>query len=249
MKTQESQRASGTAGPVTGIDWRFLTVWTGMGIAVAILVLIALIGAIIPPLVAFALLYGVAVWLTRRGGRSGTIMSAVLSFLFIGLNAPFIVPSLSVPASTVDFVMTGLLVVLALSNLVSAIAALRSSSTGVRAALMGRATVALLLLVAVIAVIGRVTYDSPPAQTGDVQLTAQDFEFSASTIESEGGEVSVFVDNKDSALHTFTVEELDVDLQVPGGSTARVTFDAPAGSYEFICVPHESEMHGTLEVE
>lgn len=248
MKTQESQRAIGTSGR-TGIDWRILVVWTGMALAGALLVFTALIGAIIPPLIVFAVLYGVAVWLTRRGGRGGTIMSIVLSVLFLGSNAPFIVPSLSVPASTVDFVMTGVLVVLALSNLVSAIAALRSSSTGARAGLMGRATVALLLIVVAIAVVARVTYDSPPAQTGDVELVAQDFEFSTNTIESEGGEVSVFVDNKDSALHTFTVEELDVDLQVPGGSTARITFDAAAGSYEFICVPHETDMKGTLEVE
>lgn len=249
MRTQERQQAIDTSGPRTGIDWRILTVWTGMATAVAILVFMALIGAIIPPLIAFALLYGVAVWLTRRGGRAGTIMSAVLSFLFLGSNAPFIVPSLSVPASTIDFVMSGLVVVLALSNLISAIATLRRSSTGARAGLMGRATVALLLVVAAIAIVGRVTYDSPPAQAGDIELTAQDFEFSASTIESENGEISVFVDNKDSALHTFTVEELDVDLQVPGGSTARITFDAPAGSYEFICVPHASEMKGTLEIE
>lgn len=249
MKTQENQRAIGTPGPRAGIDWRILTVWTGMATAVALLVFTALIGEIIPPLIAFAVLYGVAVWLIRRGGRAGTIMSAVLSVLFLGLNAPFIVPSLSVPASTLDFVMTGLLVVLALGNLVSAIAALRSSSTGARAGLMGRTTAALLLVVVAVAIVGRVTYDSPPAQTGDIEIAAQNFEFSTSTIESEGGEISVFVDNKDSALHTFTVKELDVDLQVPGGSTARITFDAAAGSYEFICVPHEADMKGTLEVQ
>ena len=249
MKTEQGQQTITAPGSRTGIDWRILTVWTGMAIGVTLLVFTALIGEIIPPLVVFAALYGVAVWLTRRGGRAGTIMSVVLSVLFLVSNAPFIVPSLSVPASTLDFVMTGLLVVLAVSNLVSAIAALRSASTGGRAGLVSRATVALLLAVIAIAIVGRVTYDSPAAQTGDIELATQDFEFSTSTIESEGGEISVFVDNKDSALHTFTVEELDVDLQVPGGSTARITFDAAAGSYEFICAPHATDMKGTLEVE
>ncbi|MGH2698835.1 MAG: cupredoxin domain-containing protein [Actinomycetota bacterium] len=249
MKTQERQAGTGEPRGGAGMDWRILSVWTGMAIGVALLVFTALLGEIIPPLIVFALLYGVAVWLTRRGGRAGLIMTAVLSFLFLALNAPFIVPSLSVPASTVDFVMTGLFVVLAISNLVAAIAALRSTSTGVRAALAGRATVALLLVVAAVAVVGRVTYESAPAQSGDIQLTAQNVEFSTEVIEADGGEVSVFVENKDSALHTFTVEELDVDLQVPGGSTARITFDASAGSYEFICVPHASDMKGTLEVK
>ena len=247
MDTQE-RRTIGRAREGSGIDWRILAVWTGIGTAAALLVFTAIIGAIIPPLIVIAVLYGVGVWLTRRGGRAGTIMLAVVSILFLGLNAPFIVPAMSVPASTVDFVMTGLLVVLALSNLVSAIAASRGSSTGARAALAGRATVALMLLVVAVAVIGRVTYDSPAARSGDIEIAAQDYEFSTNVIEADGGEVSVFIDNKDSALHTFTVGELDVDVAIPGGSTARVTFDATAGSYEFICIPHESDMNGTLEV-
>jgi plastocyanin len=248
MKTQ-NQRTFSPGGRDSGIDWRILAVWTGIATAVALLIFTAIIGEIIPPIIVFAVLYGTAVWLTRRGGRAGTIMLAILSALFLASNAPFILPSLAVPASTVDFLMSGLLVVLALSNLVSAIASLRRSSTGARAGLVGRATLALILLVVVAAVIGRVTYDSPPAQTGDIEIAAQDFEFSTDVIDAEGGEVSVFIDNKDSALHTFTVEELDVDVAVPGGSTARVTFDATAGSYEFICIPHESDMKGTLEVQ
>jgi plastocyanin len=249
MKTQDTRTVGQDLPPTgTGMDWRILAVWTGIGVAVALLVFSAIIGAIIPPIVVFALLYGVGVWLTRRGGRAGTIMLTVLSILFLASNAPFILPSLAVPASTVDFLMSGLLVVLALSNLVAAIGALRRNSTGARVGLVGRATVALMLLVVAVAVVGRVTYDSPPAQTGDIKIAAQDFEFSTNVIEADGGEVSVFIDNKDSALHTFTVEELDVDVAVPGGSTARVTFDASAGSYEFICVPHESDMNGTLEV-
>ena len=248
MDTQE-RRTIGRAREGSGIDWRILAVWTGVGTAVALLVFTAIIGAIIPPLIVIAVLYGVGVWLTRRGGRAGTIMLAVVSILFLGLNAPFIVPAMAVPASTVDFVMTGLMVVLALSNLVSAIAASRASSTGARAGLAGRATVALMLLVVAVAVIGRVTYDSPAVQSGDIEIAAQDYKFSTNVIEADGGEVSVFIDNKDSALHTFTVEELDVDVAIPGGSTARVTFDATAGSYEFICIPHESDMNGTLEVQ
>jgi plastocyanin len=247
MRTQEEPTLNQSTDKA-GVDWRILAVWTGLGAALALLVFIALLGEIIPPLIAFAVLYGVAVWLTRRGGKAGLIMSAVLSVLVVVLNAPFIIPALAVPASTVDFVMTGVILVLAVTNLVAAIAALRSSSTGARVGLVGRAMVALLLIVLAVGVVARVTYESPPAQSGDIQLTAQDIEFTTDVIEANSGEVSVFVDNKDAALHTFTVEELDIDLQVPGGSTARITFDAPAGSYEFICVPHESVMKGTFEV-
>lgn len=243
MKTQNRQMPLGK----TGVDWRILLVWTGMGAAVALLVYILAMGEIIPPLLVFAVLYGVGVWLARRGGKAGPIMLGILSLLLVGLNAPFIVPALSVPASTVDFVMTGLLVLLALANLVSAVATLRASS-GMGARLVGRSLVALMLVVVAMAIVGRVTYDAPVSQSGDIKLAAQDYEFSTDLIEADGGTVSVFVDNKDTALHTFTVEGLDVDLQVPGGTTARVTFDATAGSYDFICVPHSDMMKGTLEV-
>jgi plastocyanin len=248
MRTQEETTFNPQPTDRRGANWRILAVWTGMGAGLALLVFIALLGEVIPPLIIFALLFGVSVWLTRRGGKAGLIMSAILSVLLLASNAPFIIPALSVPASTVDFVMTGLLVVLAVCNLVASIAALRSSSTGARVSLVGRSTVALLLIVVAVGVVARLTYDSPPAQSGDIELTTQDVEFSTDVIETDSGEVSVFVDNKDTALHTFTVEELDVDLQVPGGSTARITFDAAAGSYEFICRPHSSTMKGTLEV-
>lgn len=244
METQNRQMLTDK----TGLDWHILLVWTGMGAAVALLVFNLAAGAIIPPLLVFAVLYGVGVWLARRGGKAGPIMLGILSLLLLGLNAPFIVPALSVPASTVDFVMTGLLVSLALANLVSAVAELRAPN-GMGARLVGRSLVALMLVVVAVAIVGRVTYDSPVSQSGDIELAAQDYEFSTDVIEADGGEVSVFVDNRDSALHTFTVEGLDVDLQVPGGSTARVTFDATAGSYEFTCKPHSDVMKGTLEVE
>jgi len=244
MKVQNRQMPLEKAG----IDWRILLVWTGLGAAVALLVYTLAMGEIIPPLLVFAVLYGFGVWLARRSGKAGPIMLGILSLLLVGLNAPFIVPALSVPASTVDFVMTALLVLLAIANLVSAVAALRAPS-GMGAALAGRALVALMLVVVAVAIVGRVTYDSPVSQSGDIELAAQDYEFSTDVIEAQGGQVSVFVDNKDTALHTFTVEGLDVDLQVPGGSTGRVTFNASAGSYEFICQPHSDVMKGTLEVD
>ena len=48
---------------------------------------------------------------------------------------------------------------------------------------------------------------------------------------------------------SFTIEELGVDLRVPDGSTGRVVFDAPAGTYEFVCTPHADVMKGKLVVE
>jgi uncharacterized cupredoxin-like copper-binding protein len=51
--------------------------------------------------------------------------------------------------------------------------------------------------------------------------------------------------------HTFTIDELGVDLNVPMGAERSVTFNAPAGEYRFYCgIPgHETiGMYGILTV-
>ena len=54
----------------------------------------------------------------------------------------------------------------------------------------------------------------------------------------------------ESVFHTFTVEELDIDVDVGGGETVNFefTFDTP-GTYTLICVPHQAlGMVGTVTV-
>ena len=68
-----------------------------------------------------------------------------------------------------------------------------------------------------------------------------------------GTDLEVTIDNTDTQLHTFTIDELDVDLEVEPGETGTVTIEAPdAGEYLFYCtVPghRESTQEGTLTVE
>jgi uncharacterized cupredoxin-like copper-binding protein len=89
------------------------------------------------------------------------------------------------------------------------------------------------------------------ALAGDIQVIAEDVKFSDTTLEVAAGEVGVFVANKDLFWHTFTVAELDVNVNIPVGAERRTTFDAPAGTYEFVCaIPGHGQagMKGTLTV-
>ena len=64
--------------------------------------------------------------------------------------------------------------------------------------------------------------------------------------------VTVTLPNVGLALHNFSVDELDVSVDVPPGQTGSATITAPAGTYEFYCnVPgHKAAgMVGTLTVE
>ena len=49
------------------------------------------------------------------------------------------------------------------------------------------------------------------------------------------GVLDIATRNRDLFWHTFTIDELDVDLRVPVGARRRATFDAPPGTYEYYC--------------
>jgi plastocyanin len=55
------------------------------------------------------------------------------------------------------------------------------------------------------------------------------------------GETLELVLTSQNEFHSFTVDDLDIDLEVEAGETEELvfTFDKP-GTYDFICIPHES---------
>ena len=256
MRTAERTRTQPSVmGGPPGLGWRELLIWLAIGLSVTFIAGMVMIGEVIPPLVVFAALVLIGAFLARRGGRAGPIMLVIISVAVIALNAPFITLERYLtaygPASTADFLLGTASTALALGVLIASIGTLRSkgaSSRAPRALAMG-ISVALVALVGV-AVVARVTYDQPLAASGDVTLVTENSEFAPEAISAASGEVTVFVENADNTLHTFTIEELGVDLQIPGKSTARVSFDAGAGAYEFVCKPHKDfGMTGTLDVE
>lgn len=218
--------------------------------AIVVVVLVNVFAGIIPPLLVFALIWiGGLVWLGRA--TKGPAILLLVSFVVnLVLGAPFTIPSLMVPASAGDFILNVASILAALAGAVAAVAVIRGvtgpAPAARRIALGG---VGILVLGAAFAVFSAATYDSAEAQEGDLELVAKDIEFQEDSLQAESGEVSVFVDNEDATLHTFTIDELDVDLDVPASKSARITFDAQPGEYEFFCTPHKEDMKGTLVVE
>lgn len=81
-------------------------------------------------------------------------------------------------------------------------------------------------------------------------MTTAQLAFDPDSFVVEDGEITVSVTNNDPFWHTFTIDELGVDLAVPVRAQRAVTFDAPPGNYPFYCrIPgHEVPMTGTLGV-
>ena len=76
------------------------------------------------------------------------------------------------------------------------------------------------------------------------------FAFDPVNLSFGAGESVSFTFVGESQFHTFTVEELGIDVDVGGGETVsfRHTFNTP-GTYELICVPHRAlGMVGTITV-
>jgi plastocyanin len=238
------------AGAARTWSWNKLLRWSAIAGFVVIAAISIFGGAIIPPLIVFAVLWLVGALLLSRSSKAAAILLLITFLLFLGLSAPFVVPTLAVPASAGDFILNAASLIAAIVGIVAAIGVLRRRDAPASSTprMVGMAGLGIFLLTFVVGIVALVTYKDASAQAGDIKLVAEDFEFSADTLRATQGEVSVFVENKDSTLHTFTVDELGVDLDVPAGSSARVTFDAEPGTYEFYCVPHKSDMNGDIEV-
>jgi plastocyanin len=84
-----------------------------------------------------------------------------------------------------------------------------------------------------------------------VAIESRNAAYSTTSLAAPRGQVTVVLTNRDLFWHTFTIDQLGVDLEAPLGGTREVTFTAPAGSYRFYCrVPAHAAagMRGTLTI-
>jgi len=91
---------------------------------------------------------------------------------------------------------------------------------------------------------------SDVALEGDVIIVAEDVLFTERA-EVATGDGALFIDNRDPGRHTFTIEALGIDVELPAGTARRVVLGSVApGTYEYVCtiIGHE-KMTGTLIVE
>jgi plastocyanin len=157
---------------------------------------------------------------------------------------------LAAPASFFDFVPGLLVVPGVLIALVAGIASLRAgrrdatraASPRERTAMVaiGGALGALAVVSAVLSLAGRETVSDAEAAEADFVVDLKDFEFDQATYETTG-DVTVLVKNSDPFLHTFTVDELGIDVELNAGSEKLVTIPGEPGTYVLYCEPHTSD--------
>jgi hypothetical protein len=247
MTALDPRRASSTAPSASGAPWVVVLAWTSAVVAVVDLVFFALIQTVIPPLAIGAVLTAVGLLLLRRARRVGIVVLGLTSAVMLVGNLPFALDHLAHPASAIDFVHAVSGSVGRLLAVLAAVGAWRAASEtsarrfAVSAIGLGAATVA-LAGVAMLATTG------DTATSEDVPVVVADNAFPAQIV--VGASETLFVDNQDLFRHTFTVEDTDIDVELPAAQGARVGIDLAPGSYDVTCaVPGHEFMAATLEVQ
>ncbi len=146
---------------------------------------------------------------------------------------------------------------LAAISLVGAVAAVASALARRRPAAGG--TPAWIVVGAAVA--GFVLALALPVATGiaeqqqrpeELPLRMSNTAYSSTSLTAKPGPVTVYVTNADLFWHTFTIDELGVEIKVPRDGHRRVTFTAASGkTYTYYCrVPGHAQagMRGTVTV-
>jgi plastocyanin len=263
MRTRETVAQGSTepkAGGGLGLTWRRLAL-----VAAAVdLVLLAAVGIGRGDFEALAVagLLVVAAGLTWwRRGVAGLVL---LAFLIVDVTA-FMLPAALSNATAGESVggvaLPATLAASSLAGLAAAVvAAMRAwrgrtvSSPGPAA--RGPAALAAATVLALAAVLGAVAVAGPrqPAALPGSQriaLRAARTAYSTTTLSARPGSVTVSLANRDLFWHTFTIQRLGVNMDVPVGGTRSVSFTAAPGTYSFVCtIPGHAAagMRGTLTV-
>lgn len=238
-----------TPRPVTTSDWMKLARAAALTMVTWAILLHIIVRTFIPPVFVVGLIFlGFAPFLKGERNRLGLAFAVVTVVALTG-NLAGIADELANPDSAPAFILTLLSTVAALTAATAGLGAFfRWPTEPIRAiALTGIATFSAGTL-ASIAIAANT--DSAPALGSDVTVTAEKVEFTPGEIVIDAGQAGVWMENLDGIRHTFTIEELGVDLEVPALKAGRIDIDAAPGTYQFVCsVPGHEAMTGTLVVE
>jgi plastocyanin len=247
MNTHQGDRITATRSLPR---WRPVLVAAALAQIMFNVVVMVVNGEVVPPLIVTSAFLTIGLFVLGKRRRAGAAVLGIVSLAHLATSAPFLAEGLVHPESFWDFWLGWSTVLAAALSLLAAVPVWRQQDGGSeRARAVSLGTVGLIVGLGVVGGAATMTYESDSAQSGDIALAASNVEFEPANLRADSGEVAVFVDNVDSFRHTFSIDALEVDLELPGGKAARVEFSAEPGTYEFYCaVPGHEDMRGELVV-
>lgn len=199
-------------------------------------------------------LLGVAViaflgaFLVWRFGTWSKVVGILVGAL-VGMAMFWTAFGLATPASFFDFV-PGILVIpgalIAIGASIAALVAARKERLTPRPEAGERRGIQIVLgLVALLALVSGAlnlfTRSTASADEAQSTVAIKDFEFGEDSYQVAAGS-KVFVDNNDPFFHTFTVDGLDIDEELVGGSSKIIEIPQEPGEYILYCKPHTTDV-------
>jgi plastocyanin len=244
--------ATAVEAPKRGFGWRTLQRMAAAVAAGSLVLPMVVEGEFVGFLAAMAAPFVIGLLLAAFLPRTGAVFLGVVSLAIVGSSVPFLAEALIHPESLADFIPLVLLVVSGVVTVVAGVPAYREARGTAAASAAPRAlaiaAVAVFVVASAVSVVSAAGVDDVAAQPGDVTMATRDFAFSPATITADAGTVGIHLTNDDKTRHTFTIDGV-TDISVAPGQAQREAFDVQPGTYRFYCMPHESEMDGTLVVE
>ena len=230
--------------------WRPVLVTAALAQILLIVVLMVVNGEVVPPVIVMSGMLAIGLLVLRNGPRAGAAVLGIVSLLHLATSGPFLAEGLVHPESFWDFWLGWALVLAAVLCILAAVPLWRQTDDGPgRPRFVSLVFGGLLVALGVAGGVATAAYESDTAQSGDIAVAARNVKFEPTNLSAEGENMAVFVENKDPVRHTFSIDELEVDLELPGNKAARIEFTADPGTYEFYCaVPGHDGMTGELVV-
>ena len=237
----------------TRLNWRSLLHLAVAGNLVILLYMLIALGDDLALALAIVLLVGLGL-LRFRSGTLGILIIGLLCADIAVWTVSGSVSNFLSGEKLSALILPGYLGTVSLTGILAAIATWltrHEPKKGSGAAkLAGQVVLALLLVITASALLvhQRQVAAKPAAE---LDLTAENMHFSQTELISENGQVSLHLSNHDLWWHTFTIDELGVNVGIPMEAERVVTFSAPPGTYRYYCsIPgHEATMHGTLIIK
>jgi len=190
-------------------------------------------------------------WIFFRPGRIVPVVVRTLVFADVAIwMVPAALTNAVNHSSLLSILVPGTLGTTAVVGLIGAAGFLISRGNQAAGKRVARVVAAVALaVILVLAAVAAATASSTTPSPKAIMISATNARYSATTLTANHGTVTVDFTNNDLFWHTFTVPALGVDIRVPVKGHGQVSFNAPAGSYEFFCaIPGHKQigMRGTL---
>ncbi|HHC07429.1 MAG TPA: hypothetical protein ENK55_01750 [Actinobacteria bacterium] len=204
---------------------------------------------LIPPVLVIGIVSAGFVPFLAGSRRKLGLGVAVFYVLATAGNLPILLDELTHPTSTPAFVLALLSTTAATTATIAGLGAFfRWPTAPVR--VVAVAAVAVFVVGVGTSIALSSSTENAVALPGDVTVVAENVAYAPDTIEVGADATGIWIENRDGIRHTFTIEELGVDLEIPALKASRIDLDAPPGTYAIVCtVPGHENMTGTLVVE